>query len=595
MLAAGVAVASQPLLQGELNVTAFTELESNVSYEVSGSFAGATTVGFVGTDITNGHIIFTENAQGDVDAWQVTNIVAAGVSIITCDVVYAESGTSTVGMVAGYAAVCALSTNSVGFPQSPSIEYVHLSQNMLNQIRNYAFRLITAGGGSGTITGGLIQGGAAFATSTNAGVLTFTVPTNAASGDIYNATQMIQWVESTTTDTNVLSVTGTLGPDVTGTYTNTGSAWTYAGNLIQSVPPPPGTWSLIATNGSTWTGGAATGSPTGTYSAASEATGTATIAWTTISTSVIWRAGYNATAGAWQITRDGVVEVDATNAATLAQFLAHTADTNNPHGTTAAQIGALTQEVYQGTLTDVSIEGGSVTTNGGAIHLVITAGDQTALSNAVAGITNDVGILQTNTATKAQGDTADAALPKTFTNAASVSSLQVTGGSPTNGAVFMATNSTGQGTWVTKYMISAWQTNAAFVLPKAVYTLVPMGALDASSTRGMSIRSDGAITLPAVGMWRVNMWIGEALVLWSDQCYIWFRVNSSATIKGTSLHNTPDQLPNVYGFGHPGGIFYNSNVTNSCGIYARPDGHQSTNRAGALNSITAINLEYLGP
>ena len=55
----------------------------------------------------------------------------------------------------------------------------------------------------------------------------------------------------------------------------------------------------------------------------------------------------------------------------------------------------------------------------------------------------------TNTATKAQGATADAALPASSTNALKVTQLQITGGSPTPGAVLVTTNSAGQAVWQT--------------------------------------------------------------------------------------------------------------------------------------------------
>jgi hypothetical protein len=84
--------------------------------------------------------------------------------------------------------------------------------------------------------------------------------------------------------------------------------------------------------------------------------------------------------------------------------------------------------------------------------------------------TNDAGYqnLLTNTATKAQGATADAALPKSSTNALAVTALQVTGGSPTNGALFRATNSVGQGTWVILPKVDAASSAAQIFNPSAL-------------------------------------------------------------------------------------------------------------------------------
>ena len=55
--------------------------------------------------------------------------------------------------------------------------------------------------------------------------------------------------------------------------------------------------------------------------------------------------------------------------------------------------------------------------------------------------------LKTNTATKAQGLTADLALPKNFTNTGAFKEIQITGKIPTNGATWIATNKMGQGKW----------------------------------------------------------------------------------------------------------------------------------------------------
>ena len=151
MLLTTVLMASSPLLQGRLNVLSFVEWTPGISYQVSGKFEDRSTIGFTAYSITNGNLIFTEHSQG-VDCWFITNVEYADSSSVTVDVAYAESGASAVGMVAGIAALCSLSTNSVGFPQQPSPEYIDVSENMLSQIRNYALRRIPASGGSGTLT-----------------------------------------------------------------------------------------------------------------------------------------------------------------------------------------------------------------------------------------------------------------------------------------------------------------------------------------------------------------------------------------------------------------------------------------------------------
>ena len=152
ILIASVGLASPPTVQGEIDVQSYVEQVANVSYKVSGEFHDLSVVGFTGLNVTNGNLLCTENILGSVDFWTVTNVIYADAVVITAQVVYVESGSSDVGMVVGYAAVCSLSTNSVGFPQQPSPEFTHVSQNMLSQIRNYSFRRIPTSGGGGTLT-----------------------------------------------------------------------------------------------------------------------------------------------------------------------------------------------------------------------------------------------------------------------------------------------------------------------------------------------------------------------------------------------------------------------------------------------------------
>jgi len=75
--------------------------------------------------------------------------------------------------------------------------------------------------------------------------------------------------------------------------------------------------------------------------------------------------------------------------------------------------------------------------------------------------TNFVNLVETNTAAYTNtAALAAAALPASNTNALSVTALQITGTSPTNGAVWAATNSTGQGKWNVYTEISAVNTTA---------------------------------------------------------------------------------------------------------------------------------------
>ncbi|MCK9602434.1 MAG: hypothetical protein M0R06_25535, partial [Sphaerochaeta sp.] len=60
-------------------------------------------------------------------------------------------------------------------------------------------------------------------------------------------------------------------------------------------------------------------------------------------------------------------------------------------------------------------------------------------------------------ATNAIDLVANAALPKSETNALTVTALQITGGSPTNGAVWVATNTAGQGAWRSQIFVEAYR------------------------------------------------------------------------------------------------------------------------------------------
>lgn len=142
----GAAMAATPLFQGELDITNIAINEEFVSYRVAGTFYDGSVVGFTALDIATNDLVSTENIIGHVDIWQITNIVAQSASVITADVVYAQSGTSTLGMVAGVAAVFTLSTNNTGFGQQPSSTGARVSDHMLNEIRNYNFRRISEGG-----------------------------------------------------------------------------------------------------------------------------------------------------------------------------------------------------------------------------------------------------------------------------------------------------------------------------------------------------------------------------------------------------------------------------------------------------------------
>jgi hypothetical protein len=239
ILVAGLVFASPPLVQGELDVQSYVEQVANVSYQVSGNFYDLSVVGFTGLNVTNGQYLFTENILGSVDGWVITNLVYADATVITAQVVYAEGGSSDVGMVAGYAAVCSLSTNSAGFPQQPSPEYTHVSENMLSQIRNYSFRRITETGGGSTNT---TDSAAIHTNQIGSGLLwngLVLTATNTGSGGMTNETEPAF--------TNWLSTNSYVKVEVDPVFTN----WLDTNAYVKSNPGfltngSPGTWTNLS-------------------------------------------------------------------------------------------------------------------------------------------------------------------------------------------------------------------------------------------------------------------------------------------------------------------------------------------------------------
>ena len=142
----GTCLAGVPLFQGELDITNMTLYVTNKSYNIKGSFTDRSVAGFDGTMISTGDLTWVETGDGSCDPYAVTNIVSAEAVNVDLDIEYYPSGgTSTYGVVIGIAAICTLSTNDVGYPQPPSSTGARVSKHMLNEIRNYSFRLIAEG------------------------------------------------------------------------------------------------------------------------------------------------------------------------------------------------------------------------------------------------------------------------------------------------------------------------------------------------------------------------------------------------------------------------------------------------------------------
>lgn len=105
-----------------------------------------------------------------------------------------------------------------------------------------------------------------------------------------------------------------------------------------------------------------------------------------------------------------------------------------------------------------------------------------ALNNSTNALNTRVGKLEGSTnamnkrlgsleaSTNAINTVANNALPKTFTNTGVMAAMQITGGSPSNGAVWVATNTVGQGTWSVLPKIYATSGDKGMVFSNNVFT-----------------------------------------------------------------------------------------------------------------------------
>ena len=308
--------------------------------------------------------------------------------------------------------------------------------------------------------------------------------------------------------------------DVVGVFTQiadsyTRPCWQKTNYFVNS--PSEGTW-LVWTNAPSDARGLfglTAGSPTGTY-AAMEGTGTLVSVYsydgdlTNLSitaATVLWKAGLN-TNRQWQVTRDDVLHVDVTNVYRKDWGIA---------------VSNLATAAYPGA-SGIAASNLAYATSTGKV-------DKTSLTNMVIGLTagtaydgaqghsvsGQVAILNTNTAPLQSylvtSNTADAALPKSWTNTGIATAVQITGGSPTTGATLLATNAAGQSKWSLPVGFSA-TLNADYNFSNAVLTTItwPVETFDYGNC------FDGTtFTSPVNGLY-IPVFMGE-----------WQRVSGAAT------------------------------------------------------------------
>ena len=103
---AGVLLASQPLFQGQYEITG-VDGNTNTGFRLVGKFEDASLLGWGASDATTNDLIFCYSSFGDLDLWKVTNIVSVSGANLTVDVEYNETGVPRAGAPqAGYQIMC---------------------------------------------------------------------------------------------------------------------------------------------------------------------------------------------------------------------------------------------------------------------------------------------------------------------------------------------------------------------------------------------------------------------------------------------------------------------------------------------------------
>jgi microcystin-dependent protein len=316
------AVASEPLFRANYTIQGVNGADP--SWRIWGTVDDPSPAGYGPLDVgTNDLIYVLSSVYGDVDEYEITNIVYAGGFSLTCDVVYAQGGSPrSGGPEAGNMIICAVSTNDVPF--LPAQDYGTFAEPLHNGARNLAIDHLLLAGMSGYVPTNdakylaamtnLVNlygatGSASFAANTltithgtnvggGAGNITNIISTDGSVGVAnpggpqpnlsatsavakwsgYTATQQISWVEYILTtnpadiSTNLTLTSTNANPDVTGTYTQIadnvfGPVWTNASatwkNFYDSFYRVIGPNDCTASGPGTWTRVGT--NPVGTY------------------------------------------------------------------------------------------------------------------------------------------------------------------------------------------------------------------------------------------------------------------------------------------------------------------------------------------
>jgi hypothetical protein len=141
LIAASALWASMAEYQATYDITGINGTGS--SWRVVGVVGNDGIQGFSASDAVVNDLVFCFCANGDIDAYLVTNIVSVSFNTLTCDVVYMENGTPRSGQPEpGYQIICR--TNANGIAYLPSETYNTIPEYLRNGARNLNLQIVNS-------------------------------------------------------------------------------------------------------------------------------------------------------------------------------------------------------------------------------------------------------------------------------------------------------------------------------------------------------------------------------------------------------------------------------------------------------------------
>jgi microcystin-dependent protein len=165
LMTVGLAVASQPLFQGQYSITGITG-DTNTGWRLIGTFDDASLLGWGAADAATNDLIYCYSSYGDLDLFKVTNIVSVAGINLTVDVIYNETGVPRAGAPqAGYQIMCRPGYDGVA-SFIPSLTFGQFSEYLQNGARNlnlkYAIAVAATNGVTSISVTGAVKGAITF-------------------------------------------------------------------------------------------------------------------------------------------------------------------------------------------------------------------------------------------------------------------------------------------------------------------------------------------------------------------------------------------------------------------------------------------------